>query len=120
MNCIKTILRTKRTKFRSMEGFGSKIPELKVFTLPTCSSCHAAKQIALEVARKLGLVYREIDMNTKEGLEEGLHLQVMSVPSIVLSDEVIVAGRLISKEKLEEEVQKRLAKWRAKAFQEKP
>lgn len=101
-----------------MEGFSSKAPELKVFTLPTCSSCHVAKQIALEVARKLGLAYREIDMNTREGLEEGKAHQVMSVPSIALNDEVIVAGRLLSKERLEEEVQKRLAKWHARALSE--
>ncbi|MCS7114158.1 MAG: thioredoxin family protein [Nitrososphaerota archaeon] len=103
-----------------MEGFDSKVPELKVFTLPTCSSCHAAKQVALEVSRKLGLAYREVDMNTKEGLEEGTAYQIMSTPSITLGDEVIVVGRLISKEKLEEEVCKRLAKWRARAFQVKP
>jgi glutaredoxin len=101
-----------------MEGF-AKTPELKVFTLPTCSSCPAAKQIALEVARKLGLAYREVDMNTQEGLKEGLANQIMSAPSIALEDEVIVVGRLISRERLEEEVQKRLEKWRARASAEK-
>lgn len=103
-----------------MEGFNSKVPELKVFTLPTCPSCHAAKKVAYEVSQKLGLAYREVNMNTKEGLEEGLACQIMSTPSITLDSEVIVVGRLISKEKLEEEVQKRLARWRARAFQEKP
>ncbi len=98
-----------------MEGFGVRAPELIVFTMPTCSSCPAAKQIALEVAQKLGLAYREVDMNTQEGLAEGLAHQIMSTPSIVLGDEVIVVGRLISKEKLEEEVSKRLEKWRARA-----
>jgi glutaredoxin len=101
-----------------MEGF-AKTLELKVFTLPTCSSCPAAKQIALEVARKLGLAYREVDMNTQEGLKEGLANQIMSAPSITLEDEVIVVGRLISRERLEEEVQKRLEKWRARASAEK-
>lgn len=103
-----------------MESFDDKVHELKVFTLPACSSCPAAKQIALEVAQKLGLTYREVDMNTKEGLEEGRAYQIMSIPSIALDDEVIVVGRLISKEKLEEEVEKRLAKWRARASLEKP
>jgi glutaredoxin len=102
-----------------MESFGAETLELKVFTLPTCSSCPAAKQIAIEVARKLGLTYREVDMNTKEGLAEGLTHQIMSAPSIALGDEVIVAGHLISKEKLEEEVRKKLEKWRARASFEK-
>ena len=101
-----------------MEGFGFKAPELKVFTMPTCSSCPVAKQIALEVAKKLGLPYREVNMNTQEGLAEGLAHQIMSTPSIVLGDEVIVVGRLLSKERLEEEVRKRLEKWRARASSE--
>jgi glutaredoxin len=102
-----------------MESLDAENLELKVFTLPTCSSCKVVKQIALEVARKLGLTYREINMNTKEGLEEGAAHQVMSVPGIVLGSEVIVVGRLLSKEKLEEEVRRRLEKWRAKALTEK-
>ncbi|MEM3824444.1 MAG: thioredoxin family protein [Candidatus Bathyarchaeia archaeon] len=102
-----------------MEGFDVKTPELKVFTLPSCSSCPVAKQVAFEVAQKLGLAYREVNLNTKEGLEEGEAYQIMSAPSIALNDEVIVRGHLISKEKLEEEVQKRLEKWRVRASLEK-
>jgi len=48
-------------------------------------------------------------------LEEGLAYEIMSAPSIALNDEVIVRGRLISKERLEEEVRKRLEKWRIRA-----
>lgn len=106
-------------KLETMEDLSSKVPELKVFTLPTCLSCPVAKQIALEVAQKLGLTYREVDMNTREGLEEGMAYQIMSAPSIALGDEVIVVGRLISREKLEEEVRKRLERWRARALAEK-
>ncbi|MEM3770516.1 MAG: thioredoxin family protein [Candidatus Bathyarchaeia archaeon] len=103
-----------------MDEFGVKALELKVFTMPTCSSCSAAKQIAFEVAKKLGLAYREVDMNTREGLAEGLAHQIISAPSITLGDEVIVVGHLISKEKLEEEVRRRLEKWRARASLETP
>lgn len=85
--------------------------ELKVFTMPTCSICSAAKQIAYDVAKKLGLSYREVNMGTNEGLKEGKPLNITSAPSITLNDEIIVAGRLISREKLEEEVRKRLEKW---------
>jgi len=106
-------------EIKTVEDLSFKVPELKVFTLPTCLSCTAAKQIALEVAQKLGLTYREVDMNTREGLEEGMAYQIMSAPSIALGDEVIVVGRLISKEKLEEEVKKRLERSRARALAEK-
>ncbi len=98
-----------------MDEFSVKALELKVFTMPTCSSCPAAKQIALEVAKKFGLAYREVDMKTREGLVEGLAHQIMSAPSITLGDEVIVAGSLISKERLEEEVRRRLERWRTRA-----
>jgi len=92
--------------------------ELKVFTLPTCSGCPVAKTIAFEVAQKYGVACRVVDMATKEGLDEGLAYQVMSAPSIAIDEDVVVRGRLISKEKLEEEVEKRLEKWKVRASSE--
>jgi len=82
--------------------------ELKVFTLPSCPTCPVAKTIAAEVAKELGILYREIDMATQDGLKEGLSLNIVGTPSIVINSEVVVRGRLISKEKLKEEVEKRL------------
>jgi glutaredoxin len=89
--------------------------ELKVFTLPTCPVCPTAKTIASEVAQKLGIAFREVNMATEDGLKEGLAYDILSTPSIIFGDEVIVKGRLISKEKLEEEVKKRIEKWRERA-----
>ncbi len=88
--------------------------ELKVFTLPTCSGCPVAETIALEIAQKYSVGYRVVDMATKEGLDEGLSSQVMSAPSIAIDEDVIVRGHLISKEKLEKEVKKRLGKWKTR------
>lgn len=51
-------------------------------------------------------------------LSEGSAYQVMSAPSIAIDDDVFVRGHLISKEGLEEEVKKRLVKWRARASSE--
>lgn len=87
---------------------GIRRMELKVFTLPTCSGCSVAKEIALAVAQKYGVTYRVVDLATKEGSDEGLTYQVMSAPSIAIDKEVIARGRLMRKEKLEEEVKKRL------------
>ncbi|MEM3627932.1 MAG: thioredoxin family protein [Candidatus Bathyarchaeia archaeon] len=91
--------------------------ELKVFTLPTCPVCSVAKTIVAEVAQKFGIAFKEVDMATEEGLKEGLAYQIMSTPSIIIGDEVIVKGRLISKEKLEEEVKKRIEKWKERTAQ---
>ncbi len=82
--------------------------ELKVFTLPSCPTCPVAKTIAAEVAQELGILYREINMATQEGLKEGLSLNIIGTPSFVINSEVVVRGRLISKEKLKEEIRKRL------------
>jgi glutaredoxin len=92
--------------------------EMKVFTLPTCPSCPAAKMIASEVAQRLGIVFREVNMATEEGLNEGLAYDIRSTPSISIDREVIVRGRLVSKEKLIEEVSKRLEEWKTRASTE--
>ncbi|MEM2118820.1 MAG: thioredoxin family protein [Candidatus Bathyarchaeia archaeon] len=92
--------------------------ELKVFTLQSCSRCPLAKSIVSEVAREFGLAYREVDLGTKEGLSEGLAYHIMGAPSIAIDDEVVARARLISKEKLAEEVRRRLEKWKSRASAE--
>jgi len=92
--------------------------ELKVFTLRTCPSCPVAKLIASEVAQKFGIVFRVVDLATEEGVNEGLAYDIRSTPSIVIDEDVIIRGRLISKEKLEEEVKKRIEKWKERVSAE--
>jgi len=92
--------------------------ELKVFTLPTCSGCPVAKKIVFEIAKKYGIACKVIDMATEEGLREGLGYQIMSAPSIAIDEEVIVRGHLISQKRFEEEVRKRLEKWKTRVSTE--
>jgi len=92
--------------------------ELKVFTLPTCAGCPAAKEIAREISQKYGIAFREVNLGTEEGLNEGLAYRIMSAPSIAIDEEVIVRGKLFSREKLEGEVRKRLEKWKTRASSE--
>jgi len=82
--------------------------ELKVFTLPTCPTCPLAKTIASEVASELGILYREINMATQEGLREGLGHNVFGTPSFAIDDEVIARGIVLSKDKLKQEVKRKL------------
>lgn len=89
--------------------------ELKLFTLPTCSMCPAVKAIAKEVAEKLNIDFREVNMATKDGLNESTLHQIMSAPTILVDEEVIVRGQFISKEMLEQEVRLRLEKWKARS-----
>lgn len=92
--------------------------ELKIFTLPTCPSCPVARMIASGVAQKFGIAFREVNMATDEGLNEALAYDTRSTPSIIIDEEVIVRGQLISEGKLEEEVKKRIEKWKDRAFKE--
>jgi predicted DsbA family dithiol-disulfide isomerase len=71
-----------------------------------------AKTVASEVAHRLKIACREVDMATDDGLAEALAHDVCSTPTFALDDDVIVRGRLISKEKLEQEINERLEKWR--------
>lgn len=89
--------------------------EIRLFALPACPACPALKAIAAEVARKLEISFREVNMASKEGLDESIRCQVMCAPTIMVNDEVIVRGQFISAEKLEKEVRTRLEKWRERA-----
>ncbi|HXX87606.1 MAG TPA: thioredoxin family protein [Candidatus Acidoferrum sp.] len=92
--------------------------ELKVFTLPSCSSCPLAKAIASEVANKLNITYKEVNMATPEGFNEGKTYDILSAPSIAVDSEVIIRGGLISKQRLEDEVLKRIEKWKERALKD--
>ena len=84
--------------------------ELKVFTLPSCKDCPAAKTISKEMAGKYGLKYAEVDISTQDGQLEGLMHQIMSTPSIAIDEEVVARGKLPSREELEAEIRKRLSR----------
>lgn len=84
--------------------------ELKIFTLPTCPTCPEAKRIAQEVSAKFGVKCVEIDLSTSEGGLVGLMYQIMSTPSLALDDEVLVRGKILPKEELENEIKRRLSK----------
>jgi len=58
--------------------------ELKVFILPACQKCPAAKRLTREIAQKYGIRYTEVDMSTPEGQLDGLMHQIMSTPSIAV------------------------------------
>jgi len=93
--------------------------ELKVFTLPTCSVCPIAKKMAFEVAEKYNTTCRIVNLATKEGLKEGTTYQIISVPTITIDNDIVVRGHLITTQKLEEEVEKRLDKWKTRASEQK-
>lgn len=82
--------------------------KIKLYTLPACPLCPLAKKIVDQVAQKYNVTYDEVDLTTMEGKQESLRYQIMSVPTIIIDDDIIVQGKIISQENLEKEVKKRL------------
>lgn len=82
---------------------------IKVFTLPNCPNCPAAKKIAKDVAEEFKIKFTEVDIGSAEGQIEGLMHQIMSTPSVAIDDDVVARGEIVPKKQLEEEVKKRLS-----------
>jgi glutaredoxin len=82
--------------------------KLKVFTLPSCKKCPAAKKIVKDVADKDNLDFLEVAISTPDGQLEGLMHQIMNTPSIAIDERGVSRGALISREDLDAEVRKRL------------
>ena len=57
---------------------------LKLFTQPTCPKCPAAKQLVKQIENKFQV--ENYDIKTEEGLAEALSYDIMSTPSIVITD----------------------------------
>ncbi len=80
--------------------------------MPTCPVCPLAKTIVSEVAHELGIDYREVNMASREGMDEGIAFDVLSAPSIALDNDVIARGSILPKDKRAEEVKRRLESWK--------
>ena len=75
-----------------------------IFTMPSCPKCPEAKKTAEEVAKKLGINFRVVDI--KEDPYEGLMYQVMETPSIAVNDETIFFAEVPDRKTLEKEVKR--------------
>jgi glutaredoxin len=79
---------------------------LILFTMPNCPRCPKAKKVCEEVAKKLGLEFREV--NIEQEMEEALMYQVTAAPSIALDDETLFFEKAPTLEKLMKEIKKHL------------
>jgi glutaredoxin len=72
----------------------------KLFTLPRCPKCPAAKELVGERAE-------QINCGTKEGMEEARNYQVATVPTLlVINDEGLVTKRITEVDIIKNEMQK--------------
>jgi len=77
---------------------------VKVFTLPNCPTCPAAKKLVKDVAKDYDIEYEEIDL--EKDMISGLQYGVASTPSIAVGENVISRGDIPSKEDLIEQIEK--------------
>ena len=78
-------------------AINEKIETIKVLGAG-CPSCHKQYEYVLEALQKLNL---NIPVEYVTDLEEVLKYNVMSMPSLVINDEVVTTGKLISTKTLE-------------------
>ncbi len=67
--------------------------KLELFYSPVCPYCPSAQRLVSEVAgRYPQLEFFEVDTCTEEGIERGMSLGVMAVPTVALNDEIKLVG----------------------------
>jgi glutaredoxin len=75
--------------------------KLRVFTLPNCPKCPAAKRLAEAVAIRHADVTLEVhDMSDIDHMTTALMLQISSTPSFAIDETPIFFGELPSEEQL--------------------
>jgi small redox-active disulfide protein 1 len=77
---------------------------IKIFTLPRCPNCPAAKALVEEVGREYGAEIEEVDLE-KDPLT-GLQYGIVSTPSIAVNEKIISRGEIPRKETLIEEIKR--------------
>ena len=79
---------------------------VELFFSPVCPYCPHAKELLDQY--KLdnpGFDYTEVDTYTEAGIERGMSLQVMAVPSLVVNDEIKLSGWPFTAEGITEAIQ---------------
>ena len=84
------------------------MPKLIVFVKKDCPQCPLARQIAKEVAKELGLEYKEIDI--ERNMITALMYNVISTPSIAFDEEVLFRGEVPDKRELVKTIKRIMGK----------
>jgi glutaredoxin len=77
---------------------------VRVFTLPNCPKCPAAKKLVREIQEEYEIDVEEIDL--QRDMVTALQMGVASTPSIAVNERVISRGDIPSKEVLVEEIER--------------
>ena len=84
---------------------------IEIFTRKDCPFCPEAKEVCEKVAKKFkGITIKEVDIDSKEGKKKAEFLEITSVPTILINNDIEFTGvpreellRSAAKEELEKE-----------------
>ena len=83
----------------------SDMVKLELFCSPVCPNCPAARKLFNEVARKHpGDEFVEINTYTEAGIERGMSLKVMAVPTVAVDGELKLVGWPFEEKDLEQAI----------------
>ncbi len=67
--------------------------KIELFYSPACPHCPYARELLREYKlANSGFEYEEVNTYTPEGVDRGMSLNVMAVPSVVVEDEIKLVG----------------------------
>ncbi len=66
---------------------------VELFFSPVCPHCPSARRLVSEVAgRHPQIEFVEVNTYTEEGIERGMSMGVMAVPTVAVDDEIKIVG----------------------------
>ena len=67
--------------------------KIELFCSPVCPHCPSARRLVSEVAGRYHHVeFVEVNTYTEEGIERGMSMGVMAVPTVAVDDEIKLVG----------------------------
>lgn len=79
--------------------------KLRLFTLPNCPKCPAAKELADAIKdKRKDLIVEVLDMSEAENLTTALMMQIASTPSFAIDETPIFVGEVPSLDELNEKI----------------
>ncbi|MFH0897223.1 MAG: thioredoxin family protein [Candidatus Bathyarchaeota archaeon] len=79
--------------------------KLKIFTLPSCSQCPAAKKVAEAIAKqRKDIILEVLDLSDANNMTAALMMQIASTPSFTINDTPIFIGELPTIDELNEKI----------------
>jgi thioredoxin 1 len=66
---------------------------VELFCSPVCPHCPSARKLVSAVVERYPLVeFVEVNTFTEEGIERGMSMRVMAVPTVAVDDEIKLVG----------------------------